>query len=302
MSVVSSAPLPLHKKQIECTCAPCKQFWKSTLHQEGGDLIRLTSNARAEKTAVLGQKGPYRIGERVVVNGKHEGVIEFVGIADDHKIAPETHVGVHLYDNVYSTHNGVYKGKRFFHCPRGHGAMVKYSEVRPLHPIPSSRSVTGNSMFPSHDQVQRRRKERQKKIFEEEEALRNEYEAKRKAQLEYFSKRCPPPRISPRSTRASKLREGQEEDHPQLPIQDDDDIALRDYREKRRKKQEQEYQASLVDHEELKMQRMKKMLGGDARADRLAETLKKLHVAYEEGKVIAMADREYSQSNNSQFL
>ena len=44
------------------------------------------------------------------------------------------------------------------------------------------------------------------------------------------------------------------------------------------------------------------MLGGDARADRLAETLKKLHVAYEEGKVIAMADREYSQSNHSQFL
>jgi len=265
------------------------------MNKDGGDLIGQTSDNRAEQTAVLGQKGPYKKGDRVVVNGRHEGVVAFVGIADCHKIAPETHIGVHLYENVYSTHNGVYKGKRFFHCPRGHGTMVKYSEVRPRHPIPKSRPLTGNQMFPSHEAVQKRRRERQKKIYEEEEALKHEYEAKRRAQLEHFSKKCPPPRISPRSTRASKLREGHEEDHPQLPIQDEHDIAFRDYREKKRKKHEQELLASLVDHEELKMQRIRKMLGGDERADRLAETLKKLQIAYEDGKVIAMADRRYSQ-------
>ena len=66
------------------------------------------------------------------------------------------------------------------------------------------------------------------RIADAEEKLKNEFEAKRKAQMEKFSKSVPPPRISPRSTRASFLRTTTEEpDRPQLPIQDEYDIAYK---------------------------------------------------------------------------
>jgi len=289
MSVI--APLPVNVKQTEFTNAAYKRFSNSI-----GDRIKQTSIERAENTAVLSNnKGPLRNGDRVIVQGKYPGVVKFVGVANDHMIAPEMHVGVHLHDNAYSTHNGTFKGRRFFHCPRGHGAMVKYSDVRPQHPIPQSRPVTGNPMFPSHEAVKRRRRERQRKIEEEEEKLQKEFETRRKAQMEKFSKTVPPPRISPRSTRASVLRIAAEEpDRPQLPIQDEYDIAYRDYQRQRHKKLLAEHFASLVDHEELKRQRMKRMFGGDEKAERLAETLMRLHVGYEEGKIIAMAERDYS--------
>ena len=39
---------------------------------------------------------------------------------------------------------------------------------------------------------------------------------------------------------------------------------------------------------------MKRHFGGDEKAQRMAETLMKLHIGYEEGKIVAMADRDYS--------
>ena len=65
--------------------------------------------------------------------------------------------------SVYSPHNGVYKGKRFFFCPPGHAAMVKYSEVSALNPIMKKRDVYGNVMFPSYEAVRKKRTERSKK-------------------------------------------------------------------------------------------------------------------------------------------
>ena len=65
--------------------------------------------------------------------------------------------------SVNSTHNGIYNGKRYFHVPRGHGAMVKYTEVMPLKQPEKRPAISGNSMFPSWHEVQRRRKERNQK-------------------------------------------------------------------------------------------------------------------------------------------
>lgn len=289
MSVIE--PLPVSKKEIECTCAACKQFFRHV--DSGGPRIRKSQVDRADDTAVLGgDKGPLRKGDRVIVQGKHTGVIQYIGIADDHLVAPESHIGVHTHENVYSVHNGMYKGKRFFHTPRGHAMMVKYSEVRPLHPIEKTRELSGNPMFPSYQAVHQRRKARQNKIKEEEDRIKAEFETKRKAQMDRFAKSAPPPRISPRPNRALLYRHGQVEDRPALPIQDDNDVAYQDYLKQRCKKQQQQFLASLVDHEDARLQRMKKMFGGDEKADRLAATLNKLHHAYEEGRIVAMADRD----------
>jgi len=57
----------------------------------------------------------------------------------------------------------VYNGKRYFHVPRGHGAMVKYTEVMPLRRPDKRPPMKGNYMFPSWDEVQRRRKDRNTK-------------------------------------------------------------------------------------------------------------------------------------------
>ena len=49
---------------------------------------------------------------------------------------------------------------RYFYCPRGHGAMVKYSDVRLINPPDKKPPVYGNEMFPSYREIQKRRKER----------------------------------------------------------------------------------------------------------------------------------------------
>lgn len=64
---------------------------------------------------------------------------------------------------MYSTDNGVHNGKRYFFCPRGHGVMAKLSQIERLNPIPQTREISGNAMFPSYEAVKKRRKEREKK-------------------------------------------------------------------------------------------------------------------------------------------
>lgn len=66
--------------------------------------------------------------------------------------------------SVNSVHNGLYKGKRYFHCTPGHGAMVKYTEVKPLKTPSKTPPVKNNYMFPSWDEVKKRRKQRNEKL------------------------------------------------------------------------------------------------------------------------------------------
>lgn len=44
--------------------------------------------------------------------------------------------------------------------------------------------------------------------------------------------------------------------------------------------------------DELQFAQMKKAFGGDERAERMAETIRKLRKGYEEGRIIALAERE----------
>ena len=71
-------------------------------------------------------------------------------------------ITVHLL-LVGSTHNGVLNGTRYFHCPRGHAALVPYTDVRRLNPPETRPPVSGNYMFESyHDVVKTRALRRQK--------------------------------------------------------------------------------------------------------------------------------------------
>ncbi|GFO25331.1 hypothetical protein PoB_005183600 [Plakobranchus ocellatus] len=290
----------LEEKQTECTCAPCKSFWKKAF-LEGGDSIAMLSSDRAVHTAALGnQAGLLKKGDRVLIDGPtigvnttkpFQGVVQYVGLADDHLIAPEMRVGVCLHDNIYSVHNGIYKGKRYFSCPRGHAAMVSYSDVTPLKPIPKTRPVQGNVMFPSFEEVKKRRKARQEKIKEAEDRLRKEHELRQRAQMERYARSAPPPRISPRATKASKLRSTGHSTNTTLhQVQDEDDIAYKDHLA--REKQRQMRQIDAASLEELQFRQMKKVFGRGEKAGRMADTLRRLHKAYEEGRIYAMAERE----------
>ena len=64
---------------------------------------------------------------------------------------------------VNSIHNGVYGGKRYFHCPRGHGAFVSYCDVVRINPADIRPPVSGNPMYPNYKDMLKRRKERAKR-------------------------------------------------------------------------------------------------------------------------------------------
>ena len=61
---------------------------------------------------------------------------------------------------VNSPHNGVYKGKRYFHCPRGHGAFVHYHQVVRINPPEKRPPVRGNTMYPAYHDLRQKRKQR----------------------------------------------------------------------------------------------------------------------------------------------
>lgn len=41
--------------------------------------------------------------------------------------------------------------------------MVKYSEIKPLSPVPRTWSLNGNEMYPNYEGIRRRRKLREQK-------------------------------------------------------------------------------------------------------------------------------------------
>lgn len=65
---------------------------------------------------------------------------------------------------VGSTHNGVMNGKRYFHCSRGHAALVPYTDVRRLNPAETTPPVSGNYMFESYQEVVKTRALRRQKM------------------------------------------------------------------------------------------------------------------------------------------
>ncbi|KAK2151464.1 hypothetical protein LSH36_362g02059 [Paralvinella palmiformis] len=123
-----------------CRCSKCKRFWLD--HFSENDLKRLKDPPllRALKSncmyAAVQQKEDHaavlKIGDRVTVNSS------------------QLQVG--------SVHNGIVNCKRYFHCPRGHGLMVKYGEVVRINPPVKKPPVKGNYMFPSFEEIKKRRR------------------------------------------------------------------------------------------------------------------------------------------------
>ncbi|XP_064598852.1 tubulin-specific chaperone E-like isoform X1 [Liolophura sinensis] len=258
-----------------CTCGPCKRFWKSTFGPEAGRLKR----SPICKTKLLNhpEKTPYLpLGGRVTVNDKHTGTVRYVGYLERHR--PKLYVGVKLDDNVNSTHNGILNGKRYFYCPKGHGAMVEYDKVRPMSAPNKKPAIRGNYMFPSYEVIRRRRQERSEQL----------------SALETSSNNSSPrstPKVLPaleRSRSASTVR----------PTNDPKDMAYQDRlreleREKRKQEERQREQRRPRKREPTPIQKWTKEFGGDERAARMAETLERLRLAYEEGLKLVQEEEQY---------
>eukprot|EP00049_Salpingoeca_infusionum_P006334 m.105252 g.105252 ORF g.105252 m.105252 type:complete len:602 (+) comp13276_c0_seq1:229-2034(+) len=65
------------------------------------------------------------VGSKVVLKGKHVGVIKYLGKTD---LGPGEWVGLELKERV-GKHNGFVQGQRYFECPPGHGVFARLSHV-----------------------------------------------------------------------------------------------------------------------------------------------------------------------------
>ncbi|XP_045193036.2 dynactin subunit 1-like isoform X3 [Mercenaria mercenaria] len=256
-----------------CTCGPCKKFWRDTF-SESGDLLREPPTCRHQHTAILSAESKVvKVGDRVIVQNKFPGTVKWVGVLDEDSIAPELYVGVRLDDNINSTHNGIYNGKRYFHVPRGHGAMVKYTEVMPLKQPDRRPPISGNSMFPSWHEVQRRRKERNQK-------LQTIYQSAGMMGPQFVEPYMSPPKTAAAGSRGVSPVKAYRE--PTIHISDPNDIALRDVHKK--SQIDTKRKVLKEDRDQKEMERFRQHFGGGPEADRLAMTLRKLKIAYQEGK------------------
>ncbi|XP_055890301.1 uncharacterized protein LOC106059323 isoform X1 [Biomphalaria glabrata] len=247
----------------KCMCDPCKRFWnKSFIEKKNGSMKSFSDNDVDQV-----QKG-----DRVLVYGStrfnrkdtiYPGVVQYVGLSDKYPQAQKLKVGVSLYDNAYTTHNGIYKGKRYFFCPEGHGAMVNYTDVQVLKPYQRTPPLTGNTMFPSYEEMKKTRLLRQKKIQEEEKKLQEEHKLKRREQMHRHSlptSLSPQPNdtVSQTSSQGNKVQGSSQTDSA---------------------------------NSQKQMKHLKKLFGEDDKAERMALTLFKLYQAYEEGKQLVHAEK-----------
>lgn len=259
-----------HESDVDpflCTCGPCRRFWKDNF-SDASELLREPAHSRASGSAsVPSHSHICKVGDRVLVQGQHTGTVKFVGVVDDSSIAPQLYVGVKLDDNVNSVHNGVFKGKRYFHCPRGHGAMVRYTEVTPLKGIRPTPPISGNYMFPSWDDVRKRRGDRYKKLVE----------IYRNAGIE------PPDTVIPPAPGYNQPRTRIE---PLIHVSDPFDIGLQD-RERKTIRERERQVTVMEDREKQEIRRAHQYFDGYEESDRMVQTLLKLQNAFREGQSIS---------------
>lgn len=84
---------PLGDNTYSCTCSPCKAVLKETAHWTGvkkGECPHI----------------PIMLGDRVLVNGSHPGIVRYVGDLDSKYTDDQIYVGVKLDDpGNYRYHN-----------------------------------------------------------------------------------------------------------------------------------------------------------------------------------------------------
>jgi len=74
---------------------------------------------------VPGERGGLAVGQAVVVSGRHEGVVRYLGPAD---FADGLWVGVELLHRA-GEHDGAVFGRRYFSCPDGRGLLCHPCQV-----------------------------------------------------------------------------------------------------------------------------------------------------------------------------
>uniref|UniRef100_A0A0B6YS99 CAP-Gly domain-containing protein n=1 Tax=Arion vulgaris TaxID=1028688 RepID=A0A0B6YS99_9EUPU len=240
----------LHEKNKDCNCEKCRYSWNRTFHNHAAELQHMSSEKTVAEVSLAKTNGCFKKGDRVLVQ---ESTQEKKG--DRHY-------------PVYSSHNGVYQGKRYFFCPRGHGVMVKSSNVKPLSPVLRTWPLNGNNMFPSYEGVKKRRKLREKIIKEAEDKLCQEHEEKRRAQMV---------RVSRSATQLYSSDMASNTSYEILRYPDKDTPVHSDYLAKGRQNMDKD------SFEELQLNKLKIAFGGDEKAERMVQTLRKLRMAFQEG-------------------
>ncbi|KAK2180107.1 hypothetical protein NP493_459g01049 [Ridgeia piscesae] len=243
-----------------CGCSACQKFWTSTfgsgfdqLLKPATDRVRDTSEIFSMVDVKGGNHSLLKVGDMVRIPSGHKGTVKFIGILDSERIAPETYVGVHLYDEVSFADNGIVKGKKYFNCPPGHGVIVKYAATERLPGQCRRPPYTGNSMFPSYKEIQRNRSRIRRK----------------------------------QAAHAHDAWTGARE--PVVHVFDRDDIAYKDGQKRAASRRHQMAigveQQNMWRRREMQrgFERLKQKFGTGERAERLARTLQTLQEAYDIG-------------------
>ncbi|KAI8504820.1 hypothetical protein Bbelb_179380 [Branchiostoma belcheri] len=134
-----------------CNCLHCQEFYSKHLPANIRDVLVLPGFKPSKRSMLLVdrfKKYPQhpswiKLGDRVIVQGRYPGFVKYVGVLDEDDLAAELYVGVKLDDPV-GMEDGFWNNKFYFACPKGHGVMVRYSEVRKVCP-PTRRPRTAYS-------------------------------------------------------------------------------------------------------------------------------------------------------------
>lgn len=113
VSVYTEREIPGLNAATPCRCSACRSLGRASAHREDGSLVK---------------KAGFRVGDRVLLTGERTGVVRWLGQLDSDYVSADLHAGVQLDDPI-GTHNGVYRGKRYFLCPDYHGLFVPQRDV-----------------------------------------------------------------------------------------------------------------------------------------------------------------------------
>lgn len=89
--------------------------------------------------SVPGEKTEFKVGNRVIVNGKNDAVIKYIGPT---KLATGTWFGVE-FKKPLGSHNGTVKGHAYFTCKAGHGLMVRETQLQAFSQVAKASGTIG---------------------------------------------------------------------------------------------------------------------------------------------------------------
>ncbi|KAL5021909.1 hypothetical protein ScPMuIL_001064 [Solemya velum] len=261
-----------------CNCPSCRRFWQVAF-QDKAHLLEKPGCRRSTLTATISPNNQvYKVGSRVLAYGKYPGTVKFVGAKNEDIIAPSLYVGVKLDDNLNVPDNGMLDGKWYFNSPRGHGIMVKCTDVMPMRSAEKRPPLTGNYMFPSYNEIKLRRRERNKHLSDRYAAAGVTSPA--------FSEPGYCPRLETRSASSLRsVRSWTPRPIVQHHITDPNDIVYKDLKRQQEQEMRKEEKKILeiIPPQVNEAERLRQHFSGKDNVDQLTNTLRKLQNAYEAG-------------------